>query len=421
MRLLDRLTSPSERAAAVAVVQTQNGSALLEPFTDFDDYVKSGYYQNGIVFACVAARARLLSEVEFAFRRFDGTLFTNADLGLLEVPWPNGTTGDLVWRMEQDASLSGNAYVHRTPDGLQRLDPGKMQVVSDGMWVAGYFYHPNGLNAGPVTFLPVEDVAHWTPVPDPLRPYMGMSWMAPVASEILGDREMERHRRKFFENAATPNMIVKLEQALDADARREFEKAIAKRYGSVENAYKTMVVDRGADVQMVGSSFQDMQFVDVQAQGEIRICQAAGVPPQLVGTQLGLKSSTFTNYTQAFRWFVDATARPLWRSMAGALSTIVDVPDDAELWYDDRRVPALQQDAKDQADIFDANARTIGVLVRAGFTADSSRDAVTNGNFDVLEHTGLVPNTLQNEEDMAADGMSPGDEDALIGDADEDK
>ena len=419
-RLIDRMTPSgvtAERAAAVRVYETFAGDTPSDDgLASFKSYVETGYQTNGVVFAAVGARARLLSEIEFKFRDLQtGELFGTPALSRLERPWPNGSTGDLVFRLEQAGSLQGNGYVLSTPNGWQVLNPSKVQVVSDGMWVAGYLYWSDGIGVGRSRFLPVDDVAHYAPNPDPLRPYLGMSWMTAVASEILGDRDMEAHRRKFFSHAATPNMIVKIEQSLQPEDRHRLEEAVSRRY-SGDNAWKTMIIDQGADVQVVGSSFADMQFVDVQAQGEIRVCQAAGVPPQLIGTQLGLKSSTFTNYTQAFRWFVDATIRPLWRSMAKALETIVDVPAGAELWYDDRRVPALQQDAKDQADIFDANARTIGALIRAGWTADSSRDAVLSGNFGVLEHTGLMPNTLQHDDD----GQSPGDEDAEPGDPNED-
>lgn len=402
MSLYSRLTAPpprEERAEAVALYPTMAGS-VEPPFNNFTEYATYGFGGNAIVFAAIQVRARFLSEIEFKFQNLgDRRLFGSPLLGVLEQPWPNGSTGELVVRMEQDASISGNAYIHRTTSGrLQRLRPDWVQIITDGYEPFGYMYTPGGTGEG--TLLPVTDVAHYAPIPDPEAQYRGMSWLSPIAREIMSDRAMEEHRNRFFRNAATPNMIIKVEQALSADDRQVLEQAVARKYENVQNAYKTMIVDRGADVTVVGNSMTEMGYADVQGVGEVRIAAAAGVPPQLLGTQLGLKSSTFTNYTQSFRFFADGTIRPLWRQMASALETVVDVPAGARLWYDDRFVPALQQDAQDEANIYDANARTIGALIRAGFEPDAAVDAVANSDLSVLggAHLGFLPTTLQPDE-----------------------
>ena len=427
MNLLQKwVGKPVERAEAVSLISSWTEHPIGDDaLSDFKSYVQHAYYKNGLVFSLVGARARFLSEIEFKFRITDGdnenTLHRNSQLNELRRSMRDD---NLIWRMEQDASLQGNAYVHRTSTGaLQRLQPNKMQVVSDRTNIRGYFYWPNGIGSGAATFIQVEDIAHWRPVPDPLRPFMGMSWLTPVASEILGDAEMEAHRRRFFANSATPNMIIKIMQTLSPTDLKLVQNTIDEKYGSVENAGKTLVVDRGADVKVVGSSFESMQFVDLQAAGELRVVQAAGIPPQIAHVALGLKASTFTNSAVMFRFWADGSIRPLWRSLAGALSNIVDIPAGSELWFDDSRVSALQQDTKDQAEIFDSNARTIGALIRAGWTADSARDAVVSGNFGLLTHSGLIPNTLQTEDDLTDltnDGVSPSDEDAIPGDPIED-
>jgi hypothetical protein len=55
------------------------------------------------VFACIAVRMHLFSEATFQFRRLSngrpGDLFGNGDLGPLEKPSLNETTGDLLSRM----------------------------------------------------------------------------------------------------------------------------------------------------------------------------------------------------------------------------------------------------------------------------------------------------------------------------------
>jgi hypothetical protein len=77
----------------------------------FPGYVQGAYKRNGIVFACMAARMLMFSEARFKFRQQragrPGDLFGTPALGILEVPWTNGTTGGLLSRMIQDVDLAG--------------------------------------------------------------------------------------------------------------------------------------------------------------------------------------------------------------------------------------------------------------------------------------------------------------------------
>ena len=57
--------------------------------------------------------------------------------GLLERPWPNGTTGELVSRMEWHAGLAGNAFVHRQPDRLRVLRPDWTAIIYGSQIGAG--------------------------------------------------------------------------------------------------------------------------------------------------------------------------------------------------------------------------------------------------------------------------------------------
>jgi hypothetical protein len=77
-------------------------------------------------------------------------------------------------------------------------------------------------------------------------------------------------------------------------------------------------------------------------------------------------------------------------------------PSAARLWYDDRDIPALQEDEKDAADIQHVKAATISQLVREGFTADSVVMAVDAGDMTLLKHTGRLSVQLQKPGEDAA-------------------
>jgi HK97 family phage portal protein len=399
VRLLDRVTT---RPAATPLSGDVRGVQVFntwqrfheDPLTDFRSYVEGAYHGNGAVFSLILARMLFLSEARFKYRRFsDKGLFGGPSLLPLERPWPGGTTGELIARMEQDASLAGNAYVYMDPAGmLQRLRPDRVRIQSDGQQVTGYWYTVD--EGGEPIPLPLDRVVHWSPIPDPLANFRGMSWVTPVARDLMADTKMSRHKDRFFENAAVPGLVIKVEKTLSKDEREVFEEAIARRHQGVGNAYKTMLVEGGADVEAVGADMEQASFVNVQAAGENRLAAAAGVPPIVVGFKEGLQSATYSNYAQALRRFADLTIRPLWRSMSASLEKLVVPPAGSELWYDDRDIPALQQDAKDQAEVYQILASAAGQLIRVGYDPDLVAAAI---GLPDIPHTGGIPVTLYPE------------------------
>lgn len=391
--------------------QTITGSSE-EIGSSFQGYVEGAYKSNGVVFACIVARMLLFSEARFQYQRMrngrPGDLFGSPNLQVLETPWPNGTTGELLSRAMQDVDLSGNFYAARlSKTRITRMRPDWVSIMlgSDRRdWqpgdldtdVIGYLYHPGGPTSGrdPVPLLP-EHVAHFAPIPDPTASYRGMSWVTPIIREIMGDKAAMEHKLRYFDNGATVNLVVKVDPAVKAEQFKQWVAMFKAAHDGAANAYETVFLGGGSDITAVGSDMKQIDFKTVQGHGETRIAAAAGVPPIIVGLSEGLEAATYSNYGQARRRFADGTMRPLWRGMAGALSSIVPVPGDARLWYDDRDVPFLQEDVKDEADIQQTQAISIKQLVEAGFTPESVIDAIESNDFARLKHTGLFSIQLQ--------------------------
>ena len=126
--------------------------------------------------------------------------------------------------------------------------------------------------------------------------------------------------------------------------------------------------------------------------------EAAGDDPvDVAGVSEGLSGSSLNagNYNSSRRSTADTTLANVFRTACGALQTVLDVPDGAELWYYADDVPFLQEDQADAAAIRSKDALTLESLIRGGFTPDSAVTAVTSGQFESLEHTGLVSVQLQ--------------------------
>lgn len=399
---------------------------------DFEGYIQGAYKSSGVVFACILARQLAFSEARFAVCRYGedgrpGELKYTPGIELLNRPWPGGTIGELLSRMELDVSLAGNFYA-TTVDDLGRIGkaarggPGERIVRLRPDWVTiiigsrkdpedahpydvtakviAYEYNPpaSGTQWGviadqqqPLLLLP-EDVCHYSPIPDPSMRYRGMSWLTPIVNEVKADKAATKHKLKYFELGASPKMAVALDKEITGSQAREFAEMFKEQHQGVDNAYKTLFLAGGATVTTVGSDLSQLDFKTTQGAGETRIAAASGVPPIIVGLSEGLESATYSNYGQARRRFADNTIRPLWRMAGVALESLVSLKKPEHLRVDDRDIAFLREDLSDQAAILAQQAAVIRQLVDGGFDPDASVKVAKSMNVDELigNHSGLL-------------------------------
>lgn len=376
---------------------------------DFVGMVQGAYKRNGVVFACQVARLSVFAQASFCWQRFGASgpadTFTDANLAPLQTPWVNGSQGELLARMIQDVDNAGNAFIRKRPptslseNALERLRPDWVDIVLAGdpqmmnLTPIGYLFYPGGRNSQrEPEVLTLDEVAHWSPYPDPLATYRGMSPMTPIIREIAADNAATTHKGEFFNRAATPNMVVKFPSDMLFDKYQKFKSAMEAEHAGALNAWKTLYLGGGADATAVGLSFKDMDYKAIQGLGETRIAAAFGVPAVIAQISEGLAGSSLNagNFSAARRLFADKTMRWLWQEACASLSRIVTVPGGTRLWWDERQVAFLREDQKDAAEIQSTQATTITTLVREGFTAESAVKAVLQSDFTQLKHTGLV-------------------------------
>lgn len=370
---------------------------------DYEGYAALAYKANGIVFGCIDRRQQVFSQARFQWRRYrDGQpqeLFGTQDLGLLERPWPNGTTGELLALMEIDASLAGNFYATTVDDAgrigrsargnrrIARMRPDWVTLIIDApsgdpygvdARVVAYEYQPR-TDSGrrePLLLLP-EETCHFSPKPDPVARFRGMSWLSPVIDEVSADKAATRHKRKFFQNGAFPLLALKFDKDVHRDDFLWFVERFNAEHSGVDNAYKTLFLAGGADPKPLAMDFKQLDFKVTQGAGETRLAVAAGVPAVILGISESLQGSTLNtgNFAAARRLFVDTTLRDLWNKAAPSLQTLVPAPAGAALEIDARNIPFLREDAKDDADIRKLEAEALQQAFAAGY---SDMDAVVD-------------------------------------------
>jgi phage portal protein BeeE len=393
---------------------TMPGSREEEIESNFLSYVRRAYKGNPIVFALMRDRLSLFSQARFRYRNYsDGRLFGQPSLDVLNHPWANATTADLLARALTDADIAGNFYATRRRirglDQIKRLRPDWVTMVfgtddpnvsSDDIDAEflGIIFYPGGEFSGAKPeYIQRSEIAHFAPIPDPEAHVRGMSWITPIVREILGDSAATSHKLKFFENAGTPQIVVKRSDSPSPEQFREWRRLMEEGHSGVANAYKTFYMTAGADVTVVGKDLQQLEFKATQGAGETRIAAASGISPVIAGLSEGLAGSSLNqgNFGAARRLVGDKTLWWLWGNFCGSMETLVKPPAGSQLWIDASDIPFLREDRKDAAEIQQVIGQTIGQYVRDGFTAESAKAAVKNEDPSLLVHTGLFSVQLQ--------------------------
>lgn len=409
------------------------GSRPDIPDASFQGYIDGIYRTNGVVAAAVVTRALLLSQLRFVFRRDRyqadaGRVHASPGLRALDKPGSSTRSG-MLFQLELDASFSGSGYVVRDGNKLRRLIPDHVSVIlgsnSEPEWdgetaqyrvpfdaeVAALLYHPErgkgGLGDGQF-FFPGE-FAIWSPEPDPVYFWRGSSWVTSVLREIVADGQATDHQQKFFENAATPNLVFMMDPAKTAEQVKEYAAVVNATHSGSRNAYKNMYLGGGTDVKVVGSSLESLNMKDLQGGLENRVAIRSRVPAVILGAREGLSGSSLNagNYQSARRMLADGWFAPTAEALCQTLESVVRPPNGSELWYDRSEVLFLQEDQKDAADIMQSQSAAMRQWVDGGFDPQSVIEAVATGDIRKLKHTGNL--SVQLQPPGSGDAMPVGD------------
>lgn len=397
---------------------------------DFEGYAEGAYKGNGVVFACAQTREMIFSEARFLWRRFSGgiagDLFSTAELSLLERPWPGGTTGELLSRMDQDVTVAGNFFATVVDDagrvGRRATGPGRRIARLRPDWVSimigsrsgdpndvdakivAYMYEPRNAGLGAAQAEPIllepDEVCHFSPYPDPSARFRGMSWLTPILREIESDKAATKHKLAFFQNGATLTTVMRFEPQMGMEQVKQFKELYEASHTGADNAYRTLFIGGGADPKVIGTDLKQLDFKTVQGAGETRIAAAAGIHPVIVGLSEGLQGSSLNsgNFNAARRLTADKTMRPLWRIAAASLEVLLSRSDQSvRLWYDDRDIAFLRDDQTDLAEVQAKQAQALRTMLDAGYEPDAAVEYLLTNDLGKLRrrHSGLFSVQLQ--------------------------
>lgn len=429
MRLIGRLLNPQNLfteppiwAQPDRVFTALNGMKETVG-NDFIGYVRDIYKKNGPIFTCILVRMMVFSEIRFAWRDFDESgrpteLFTSPELNLIHRPATNLAGGEMLARMELDASLGGNNFTVRIDETgrrsrFRRLHPSAMVILTGSPTEdpldyraepIAYIYDPKRIGGRASTketiFTPGQ-VIHYSPLPDPDAQWRGMSWLTPVIEEIKGDKAATRHKLKFFENGAIPSVVLSYDKSVQVEQIERYMELFEEKHAGSDNAYKALHLGGGVDPKPLGTNFQQLEFKTTQAAGEARIAAASGLGAVMAQFSEGLGGSSLNegNFKAAKDRSETVLFRPLWRIASASIEPVLVKPSEtAQLWFDPRDVAFLRDDAKAEAEVQKIKAEALQHLWNSGWEPETAKKAILSNDFNHLTHTGLKPVQAQQEE-----------------------
>ena len=396
MGFLDRFIPARKAEANEAVVSavinaTDNG--FTSPDASYGNFAQEGYAGNELVFACIREIATSTAEANLCLYDANHDKIDNSPLANLIAKPANGQTQyEFLENLITHLQIAGNAYVlkERARVGvvsLMLLRPDRMSVIPGG----GYSYEVGGKKY----MIPAEDVGHLK-FPNPNNDFYGLSPLQVLAKQINLDTDATTFTKAYFNNAGVPSGILKLRRKLsNQDEADRLRSAWHNKFQGNRNWHRIAILDEDATYEKMGGTLGEMEIPALRNLSESRICSALGVPAILVGANIGLQRSTFSNYAEARESFWEETLLPLYRRIEQFMVLLLEPEfprERGQLEFDFSEVRALQEDEDAMVNRQLVRAQIANQLITAGFTPSAALQAA--GIEDELEHTGYLPTSL---------------------------
>ena len=316
-----------------------------------------GYNQSATVFACVQARAKAVSAATLRVYRDEGggqrSEVDNHPLREVMLrPNPFMSEAEFLLLTATFMDVAGFALIEkvRSSSGrvveLWHLRPDWAKPILRDQAAPDWEYNIPG--RGPIT-IPADDVLVITGTPSATLAPTGLSPISVALREVGIENSATDFLKLFLDNGGAPRYALvsptPITDQAKADAIRE---KWAQTYGGFQNWVNVALLHGGLDLKQVGFNIDEMAYPELRRLTEARICTTFGVPAILIGAQVGLDASTYSNFEEARRTFYEDTVTPLWARIDGAISRDLlpefGVERGVSVEFDTSNIPALRDD-----------------------------------------------------------------------------
>lgn len=344
---------------------------------------------NPIVEACLAWIGTSWPLAELRVERQRGGVWEPMEtrhpvLDLLEQPSQDYTGMWLMWALQADYWIRGNAYaqivlVGTRPVEICYLPASRVTPVADSQgYLSGYRYEV----AGQVYELPRGEVIHLRYGIDPERPLLGRSPLASAYREIIADNAASEYQAGLLRGGGIPPWILSPHVPKDGlgASRITVEEAQTLttqiREWMEHEPGKGRFLPGAVDLHQLAWEPGKMGMEIVHEIPETRICALFQLPPMVLQLRSGLIRSTYSNVREAVQMAWRGCLAPTQDHVAAELTRtlLARYPggEGLRLRYDRSHVGELQPDIQAQRAVARADYQA-GLITREEARAEGGR------------------------------------------------
>ena len=266
MKLWDNVKNLSERDRAVNKTKPLWGNAVFSKSDYFNH--SHAYRTNELIYACINELAATAAEASLRSNIRDLRM-------LLSNPNPVMSPPSFIGAWVSYAYIDGNVFIRKERDSsgkikaLWVLRPDRVDVSTEG-----YLY----MNGEDTELIAWSDIIHFA-LFNPLDDWRGLSPISVLLKSYDNDRAITTFLNQFFNNAGVPFGLLKTSRPANQTERERIQQQWQEQFSGASALSKVAVLDSEANYTQIGLDVEAMDFSNISARTESRICATFGIPP----------------------------------------------------------------------------------------------------------------------------------------------
>jgi HK97 family phage portal protein len=304
----------------------ENGNAVWSD-RNYIKFSQEGYLKNVIVHRAVTLIANACSSIKIVLKE-NSKVANNHQLNpILAEPCPSTSFSQFIENVVSYKLISGNAFLLANKDSnglikeIYTLRPDRVKVIEGQKGLPqGYKYSVNE-KENYFAFNPISftcDILHIKSF-NPLSNWYGVSPIEAAAFAVDQHNQASNWNQSLLQNSARPSgaLIFKNDTSLTEKQYTRLQEEIKRKYQSVQNTGRPMILEGGVDWKEMSLSPKDMDFIESKNLSAREIALAFGVPPQMLGIA---GDNTYANLQEARLSLWEQTVIPLMENVVSSLN-----------------------------------------------------------------------------------------------------
>lgn len=344
----------------------------------FGEKVTKPYQQVSSVYKAIKAIADNVPQADLRFRDKKSKKDIEDDeiIELFDRPNPYMSESDFIQAWVGFASLYGEAMIikersigqvagtRKLPAELWAFNPKDFQDVTTGRMLTGWRYSKENILFTPEDVIFIKDF-------NPYSLFRGMNPLEPIDKIVDIDWQALIFNKAFFDNDATPGLMLTTEEELNEDIIKRTKKQLEKNYRGASNAHKVAIFEGGLKPEKIMPTHREMDFIEQQRYTREEILGIWRAPKALFNITDTLNYATFMGQMKIF-WSYGIM--PVMRKIEGAINRhlVWEYNPKIEAYFDYSNVVAYQEDFKEKVE-------TASKLFTMGFTRNEINERMQLG------------------------------------------